>query len=114
MFDMYIPATYHAYTTHRRVASDTAKELQLEFHALWMASTSCGRNQRKLHGSFYLKCGAAMEARKPLNKSSWIRGSNTVMVSFCSKGSDLKTSNLSSCTAGARKDLESHILLKKL
>ena len=45
-----------------------------------MASTSCGRSQRKLHGSFYLKCGAAMEAREPLNKSSWIRGSNIVAL----------------------------------
>ena len=99
---------------HRWVASDTAKELQLEFHALWVASTSCGRKLRKLHGSFYLKCGAAMAARKPLNKSSWIRGSSTVMVRFCSKGSDLKTSNLSRCTAGTKKDPDSHILLKKL
>ena len=62
------------------VASDTAKELQLEFHALWVASTSCGRNLRKLHGSFYLKCVAAMEARKPLSKSSWIRVSNIVAL----------------------------------
>ena len=49
-----------------------------------------------------------------LNKSSWTRGNGLVMVSFCSKGSALKASNMSTCTAGARKDPESHTLCKEV
>ena len=60
----------------------------------------------------YLTHGS--EDLSPLNTSSWTRGNGAVMVSFCSKGSALKASNMSSCTAGARKDPESHVLYKEI